>query len=45
MKKNYWRERWEREETGFHKNETNPYLLQYWRELHPVKGSEVFVPL
>ncbi|MEO7320048.1 MAG: thiopurine S-methyltransferase [Nitrosospira sp.] len=45
MKKNYWRQRWEREETGFHKNETNPYLLQYWQELHPVKGSEVFVPL
>ena len=45
MKKNYWQERWEREETGFHKNEINPYLHQYWQELDLVQGSEVFVPL
>ncbi|PTR10639.1 thiopurine S-methyltransferase [Nitrosospira sp. Nsp5] len=45
MKKDYWLERWKREETGFHQDEINPYLRQYWRELHPVPGSEVFVPL
>jgi thiopurine S-methyltransferase len=45
MKKDYWHQRWERDETGFHKNETNPYLHQYWQELHLVPGSEVFVPL
>ncbi len=32
--KNYWIERWKREETGFHQNEINPYLRQYWEELH-----------
>lgn len=45
MKKDYWLERWKREETGFHQNEINPYLRQYWQELHPAPGSEVFVPL
>ena len=45
MKKDYWLERWEREEIGFHRNEINPYLRQYWQELRPVPGSEVFVPL
>lgn len=45
MKKEFWLERWEREETGFHQNETNPYLHQYWQELHLANGSEVFVPL
>ncbi|HEX8874342.1 MAG TPA: thiopurine S-methyltransferase [Nitrosospira sp.] len=45
MQKNYWLERWEREDTGFHQNEVNPYLSQYWRELHLAPSSEVFVPL
>lgn len=45
MKKDYWLERWEREETGFHQNEINPYLRQYWQELNLAHGSEVFVPL
>lgn len=45
MKKDYWLERWKREETGFHQDEINPYLRQYWQELHPAHGSEVFVPL
>ena len=45
MKKDYWLERWEREETGFHQNEINPYLRQYWQELRLAYGSEVFVPL
>ncbi|MCR4299509.1 MAG: thiopurine S-methyltransferase [Gallionella sp.] len=45
MEKDFWLERWKREEIGFHQNETNPYLRQYWQELHPANGSEVFVPL
>ena len=45
MEKNFWLERWEREEIGFHQNEINPYLRQYWQELHLARGSEVFVPL
>jgi len=45
MKKDFWLERWEREEIGFHENEVNAYLTQYWHELHLAKGSAVFVPL
>lgn len=45
MKKEFWLERWERAEIGFHQDEINPYLRQYWKEL-PCSGSgEVFVPL
>jgi thiopurine S-methyltransferase len=45
MKKDFWLECWQREEIGFHQNEINPYLCQYWQELHLAPGSEVFVPL
>jgi thiopurine S-methyltransferase len=45
MKKDFWLERWEREEIGFHQDELNPYLLQYWHELHLARDSLVFVPL
>jgi thiopurine S-methyltransferase len=45
MKKDFWLERWERAETGFHQNEINPYLQQHWQELHLAQGGEVFVPL
>jgi len=45
LKKDFWLERWERKETGFHQDEINPYLRQYWQELHLAHGSEVFVPL
>ena len=45
MKKEFWLERWERDETGFHQDDTNPYLRQYWQELKLQRGSTVFVPL
>lgn len=45
MKKDFWLERWERDEIGFHQSEINPHLCQYWHELHLEPGSEVFVPL
>ncbi|TAN83969.1 MAG: thiopurine S-methyltransferase, partial [Gallionella sp.] len=45
MKKDFWLERWEREETGFHQGEVNPYLRQHWQKLHPAHGSVAFVPL
>lgn len=45
MKKEFWLERWERAEIGFHQNEINPYLARYWKELSPSAGGEVFVPL
>ncbi len=45
MKKDFWLERWEREEIGFHQDEFNPYLHQYWHDLHLARDSQVFVPL
>jgi len=45
MKKEFWLERWEREEIGFHEGAVNVYLNQFWRELNVAQGSKVFVPL
>jgi len=45
MKKDFWLQRWEREEIGFHESEVNVYLMQFWSELHLEHGSRVFVPL
>jgi thiopurine S-methyltransferase len=45
MKKEFWLERWERAEIGFHQNEINPFLLRYWPELSSSPDREVFVPL
>jgi len=45
MQKDFWLERWEKEETGFHEKEVNTYLTQYWQELRLAHGSAVFVPL
>ena len=41
MEKDFWLERWALEQTGFHQNETNPYLQQYWQQM----TGQVFVPL
>jgi thiopurine S-methyltransferase len=45
MKKDFWLERWKREEIGFHQDEVNPYLIQYWQELHLARDGMVFVPM
>jgi len=45
MKKDFWLERWEKEEIGFHQDDFNPYLRRYWQDLHLAPGSRVFVPL
>jgi len=45
MEHDFWIERWELGETGFHQNEVNPYLIGHWKNLNPPQGSKVFVPL
>lgn len=45
MEKDFWLERWERAEIGFHEGITNVYLTRYWEEMHVEKNSVVFVPL
>jgi thiopurine S-methyltransferase len=45
MKKEFWLERWERQEIGFHQDEVNAHLISYREALDPAPGSTVFVPL
>jgi thiopurine S-methyltransferase len=45
MNKDFWLERWQREEIGFHQNEVNPYLRKFWPGLNLLSGTTVFVPL
>lgn len=46
MDTDFWIERWQQQQIGFHQNEINAYLTNYWdkaRTQHP--DSQVFVPL
>ncbi|TAL32246.1 MAG: thiopurine S-methyltransferase [Alphaproteobacteria bacterium] len=45
MQREFWLERWDRQEIGFHQQEINPYLQEFWGDLHLSPGCEVFVPL
>jgi thiopurine S-methyltransferase len=45
MEKEYWLERWNRNETGFHQAEINPYLREFWPRLQLRPASMVLVPL
>ncbi len=45
MKAEFWLERWEKREIGFHQAEINRFLTQYWATLELAKDSSVFVPL
>jgi thiopurine S-methyltransferase len=45
MKHEFWHQKWERNEIGFHLPEANPLLVNYFNELALAKGSRVFLPL
>lgn len=45
MDRNFWLERWERNEIGFHQDQVNPYLKEFIGRLNIKAGSAVFVPL
>lgn len=45
MTKEYWLDRWKRCEIGFHQDQFNPYLMEYWSRLQIPDNSSVFVPL
>ncbi|MDE1943210.1 MAG: thiopurine S-methyltransferase [Betaproteobacteria bacterium] len=44
MDKEFWLERWARNEIGFHQGDINPHLRRFWHEAAPASGR-VFVPL
>jgi len=43
--KNFWQQKWERNDIAFHQSEVNPALVKYIKEFSLVKGSRVFLPL
>jgi thiopurine S-methyltransferase len=45
MDTQFWHDRWASNEIGFHKSETNPLLVTYFKELALAKSTRVFVPL
>ena len=45
MEHQFWHEKWEINELGFHQDNFNPPLVKHWRTLDIPAGSKVFVPL
>ncbi len=45
MDREFWLQRWQREEIGFHQADHNPHLLKHWPELELPAATQVFVPL
>jgi len=49
MEKDFWLQRWQNEETGFHQESLNPYLAHFYGDKGPAlekrKNQKVFVPL
>ena len=45
MEPEFWLERWEKREIGFHQKEINRFLEQYWSTLELDRDSTVLVPL
>ena len=45
MDTDFWLERWQNNQTGFHQDEINSYLTRYWSGLGLTQGSRVLVPL
>ncbi len=45
MEREFWLERWEKNQLGWHLSDTNPMLARYWGALDVTRGAGVFVPL
>lgn len=45
MQSEFWLERWQRNEIGFHQTQINPYLARFWPAKSPDQAQQVFVPL
>jgi thiopurine S-methyltransferase len=41
----FWKQRWENRQIGFHLDQVNPNLTQYWSQLAGDKEQQVLVPL
>lgn len=45
MEIEFWQQRWQDDQTGFHLDQVNPYLTQFWEKLNLEVGSTVLVPM
>lgn len=45
MDAEFWHERWQRNQIGFHQHEINSHLQAFWGNLAAPAGSRIFVPL
>lgn len=45
MDANFWHQKWERNQIGFHEGEANPLLVEYFDTLSLSKAGRVFLPL
>ena len=45
MQQEFWHERWQLNQIGFHSEAFNPHLQQNWPALNITQGSRIFVPL
>ncbi len=45
MDRNFWLERWNKQEIGFHQGDFDPALTKHWPKLNVPAGARVFVPL
>lgn len=45
MKIEFWQERWQANQIGFHLSQVNPHLVHHWFNLNIESNSVVFVPL
>ncbi len=45
MHREFWLERWHKNEIGWHQSDVNPWLAQFWHQLDVPAERGVFVPL
>jgi thiopurine S-methyltransferase len=45
MDHDFWHERWQQNQIGFHQDEVHPLLSKFWPEMSVTAGARVFVPL
>lgn len=45
MNEEFWHERWEKDQIGFHEVEANPLLVRHLASLKLKKGDRIFLPL
>ena len=45
MEIDFWQQRWQDDQTGFHLTQVNPYLIEFWNTLQLRKDAQVLVPM